>query len=69
MTADLAELVGYFMGDGSLHARGLRFCVTAGDDGCRRARLVELGRRLFGLEAAVTAEDGLHGGRPSTPSG
>jgi ribonucleoside-diphosphate reductase alpha chain len=32
LNADLAELVGYFMGDGSLHARGLRFCVTAGDD-------------------------------------
>jgi hypothetical protein len=27
MNADLAELVGYFMGDGSLHSRGLRFCV------------------------------------------
>ncbi|MGD9999248.1 MAG: LAGLIDADG family homing endonuclease, partial [Ilumatobacteraceae bacterium] len=26
MDADLAELIGYFMGDGSLHARGLRFC-------------------------------------------
>ena len=31
MTADLAELVGYFMGDGSLHSKGLRFCVTDGD--------------------------------------
>ncbi|MDZ4224451.1 MAG: adenosylcobalamin-dependent ribonucleoside-diphosphate reductase, partial [bacterium] len=31
MTADLAEFVGYFMGDGSLHAKGLRLCVTAGD--------------------------------------
>ena len=28
MTAELAELVGYFMGDGSLHSRGLRFCVA-----------------------------------------
>jgi ribonucleoside-diphosphate reductase alpha chain len=28
MTPELAELVGYFMGDGSLHAKGLRFCVA-----------------------------------------
>src|SRR5438309_1253882 len=26
MSADLAEFVGYFMGDGSLHAKGLRLC-------------------------------------------
>ncbi len=57
MTADLAELVGYFMGDGSLHARGLRFCVTAGDDDVV-TRLVELGRRLFGLAAATAAKAG-----------
>ncbi len=31
MTAELAELVGYFMGDGSLHSRGLRFCVADSD--------------------------------------
>src|SRR5438034_1573753 len=31
MTADLAELVGYFMGDGSVHAKGLRFCVARED--------------------------------------
>ena len=31
MTAALAELVGYFMGDGSLHSRGLRFCVAETD--------------------------------------
>ncbi|HSW42990.1 MAG TPA: LAGLIDADG family homing endonuclease, partial [Patescibacteria group bacterium] len=57
LNADLAELVGYFMGDGSLHARGLRFCVTAGDDDVV-ARIAELGRRLFGLEAAVTPKTG-----------
>ena len=28
MSPQLAELVGYFMGDGSLHAGGLRLCVT-----------------------------------------
>ena len=57
MTADLAELVGYFMGDGSLHSRGLRFSVTAGDDDVVE-RIVELGRRLFGLDAAVAAKTG-----------
>ena len=57
MTADLAELVGYFMGDGSLHARGLRFCVAAADTDVAE-RLVGLGRRLFGLDAAETPRAG-----------
>jgi ribonucleoside-diphosphate reductase alpha chain len=50
MTADLAELVGYFMGDGSLHAKGIRLCVTDGDDEVVE-RLTKLSRSLFGLEA------------------
>ncbi|MGH2942380.1 MAG: LAGLIDADG family homing endonuclease, partial [Solirubrobacteraceae bacterium] len=50
MSPGLAELVGYFMGDGSLHAKGIRLCVTDGDDDVIR-RIVELGRELFGLEA------------------
>ena len=55
--ADLAELVGYFMGDGSLHARGLRFCVADADlDVVERLRI--LGKQLFGLEAHVTAAEG-----------
>ena len=57
VTADLAELVGYFMGDGSLHSRGLRFCVTAGDTDVVE-RLVELGRRLLGLKAKTTPQQG-----------
>jgi ribonucleoside-diphosphate reductase alpha chain len=57
MTNDLAELVGYFMGDGSLHSKGLRFCVTNGDQDVVD-RIVNLGRDLFGLEAAVTAQQG-----------
>ncbi len=57
MTADLAELVGYFMGDGSLHAKGLRFCVAQGDDDVV-ARLSALGRELFGLEAHLTQQKG-----------
>jgi ribonucleoside-diphosphate reductase alpha chain len=50
MSPELAEFVGYFMGDGSLHAKGLRLCVADGDDEVVD-RLVELGRDLFGLEA------------------
>src|SRR5436309_277402 len=50
MTPDLAEFVGYFMGDGSLHAKGLRLCVAAGDDDVLE-RLVDLGAALFGLDA------------------
>jgi ribonucleoside-diphosphate reductase alpha chain len=57
MTADLAELVGYFMGDGSLHSKGLRFCVTNGDQDVVD-RIVNLGRDLFGLEAVVRQEQG-----------
>ena len=57
MTAELAELVGYFMGDGSLHSRGLRFCVTESDiDVVERLRL--LGKAVFGLEAAVAPKKG-----------
>jgi len=55
--ADLAELVGYFMGDGSLHAKGLRFCVADTDlDVVERLRI--LGKQLFALEAAVTQQQG-----------
>jgi ribonucleoside-diphosphate reductase alpha chain len=57
VTADLAELVGYFMGDGSLHAKGLRFCVSAGDEDVV-ARLVGLGAELFGLDAHVAERRG-----------
>jgi ribonucleoside-diphosphate reductase alpha chain len=57
MSADLAELVGYFMGDGSLHTKGLRFSVTAADTDVVE-RLVSLGRSLFGLEAMVTPKTG-----------
>jgi ribonucleoside-diphosphate reductase alpha chain len=57
MTLELAELVGYFMGDGSLHAKGLRFCVTSGDSDVV-ARLVELGEELFGLAAHISEKRG-----------
>ncbi len=57
MTAELAELVGYFMGDGSLHAKGIRLCVTDGDNDVVD-RLVELADELFGLDAHVTPCEG-----------
>ncbi|HSK15838.1 MAG TPA: adenosylcobalamin-dependent ribonucleoside-diphosphate reductase [Gaiellaceae bacterium] len=57
VTADLAELVGYFMGDGSLHAKGLRFCVAA-EDVDVADRLVALGAELFGLDAHVSERKG-----------
>ncbi len=57
MRPELAELVGYFMGDGSLHAKGIRLCVTDGDDDVLD-RLVDLGRELFGLEAHLTQCEG-----------
>ncbi|MFV2062425.1 MAG: LAGLIDADG family homing endonuclease, partial [Chloroflexota bacterium] len=57
MNPDLAELVGYFMGDGSLHAKGLRFCVDDKDPDVVD-RLVDHGQRLFGLEAAVSQRKG-----------
>jgi len=57
MTADLAEFIGYFMGDGSLHAKGIRVCVTSGDRDVVE-HLTGLGESLFGLKAAVTERKG-----------
>ncbi|MGN6676304.1 MAG: LAGLIDADG family homing endonuclease [Streptosporangiaceae bacterium] len=56
-TPDLAELVGYFMGDGSLHSKGIRFCV-ADTDLDVADRLEVLGKELFGLTAIRTPRDG-----------
>jgi ribonucleoside-diphosphate reductase alpha chain len=57
MSPELAELIGYFMGDGSLHSRGLRFCVADSDlDVVDRLRI--LGKELFGLEAHVRPGQG-----------
>jgi ribonucleoside-diphosphate reductase alpha chain len=57
VSPELAEFVGYFMGDGSLHAKGIRLCVTDGDDDVLD-RLVELGRGLFGLDAHLLPREG-----------
>jgi ribonucleotide reductase alpha subunit len=57
MTPDLAELVGYFMGDGSFHSKGLRFCVSQQDsDVVDRLRV--LAKELFNLDAAVAQKRG-----------
>jgi ribonucleoside-diphosphate reductase alpha chain len=57
MNADLAEFLGYFMGDGSMHAKGLRLCVAAEDfDVVERLR--QLGKALFSLEAHVSTKTG-----------
>ncbi len=59
MNVELSELIGYFMGDGSLHSRGLRFCVANTDlDVIDRLRV--LGKELFGLEAHVKQCQGYH---------
>ncbi|GIW70473.1 MAG: hypothetical protein KatS3mg102_0015 [Planctomycetota bacterium] len=57
MCAELAELVGYFMGGGVLLPRGLRLRVPSGEPAVRD-RLVELGRRLFELEPRVDERQG-----------
>ncbi len=57
VTAELAELVGYFMGDGSLHAKGIRLCV-ADEDADVVERLSILAKGAFGITPAVTACEG-----------
>src|SRR5262249_42543310 len=57
MTPELAELVGYFMGDGSLHAKGIRLCVAAGDIDVVE-RLERLGEECFGLPAHIVPKGG-----------
>jgi ribonucleoside-diphosphate reductase alpha chain len=57
VTPDLAEIVGYFMGDGSLHAKGIRLCVADSDLDVA-ARLGILAKDLFGLEPVVTQREG-----------
>ena len=55
--ADLAELVGYFMGDGSLHAKGIRLCVADTDiDVVDRIRVLAKG--LFNMAPKVSQQQG-----------
>ncbi|MGD0683624.1 MAG: LAGLIDADG family homing endonuclease [Streptosporangiaceae bacterium] len=57
VTAELAELVGYFMGDGSLHAKGIRLCV-ANTDMDVADRLSVLAKELFGVSPVITPQEG-----------
>ena len=57
MTPELAEIVGYFMGDGSLHAKGPRFCV-ANTDLDVAGRVQALVKLLFNLDAHLTPQQG-----------
>jgi ribonucleoside-diphosphate reductase alpha chain len=57
LDSELAELVGYFMGDGSLHANGIRFCVANQDDDVVE-RLRVLSKGLFGLAPVLNAQPG-----------
>jgi ribonucleotide reductase alpha subunit len=57
LTPELAEIVGYFMGDGSLHEKGLRFAVSK-DDSDVRDHLVSKLHELFGVETKVDEQDG-----------
>ena len=57
VTPELAELVGYFMGDGSLHAKGIRLCVANSDLDVAE-RLGVLAKDLFGIEPGVTPQEG-----------
>src|SRR5579875_3343006 len=59
VTPKLAEIVGYFMGAGSLAARGIRFRV-AGADLDVVAYLAVAAKDLFGLEPVVTPREGYH---------
>jgi ribonucleoside-diphosphate reductase alpha chain len=57
VTPELAELVGYFMGDGSLHAKGIRLCVADTDLDVAE-HLGVLAKDLFGIEPVVTPQEG-----------
>jgi ribonucleotide reductase alpha subunit len=57
MTADLAEVVGYFMGDGSRDAKGLRLRVAGGDPDVV-GHLERLAKSLFGIQPVTRMEEG-----------
>lgn len=57
VTEDLCELVGYYMGDGSLHAKGLRFCVPNNDSDVVD-RLTHIARELFNLKTVLSQREG-----------
>ena len=56
MDEELAEVIGYFMGDGSLHSKGLRFCVDNKDEDVVE-RLRRLVKNLFNLNVKITQQE------------
>ena len=60
---ELAELVGYFMGDGSLHSQGHPSLRDRRRLRRRRAARSSSARSASDSQAHVAAEEGLHGGR------
>jgi ribonucleoside-diphosphate reductase alpha chain len=59
VTPELAELAGYFMGDGSLHAKGIRLCVASTDLDVAE-RIGVLAKELFGLAPVTVPQQGYH---------
>lgn len=57
MTPQLAEFIGYFMGDGSLHSKGLRLCVSNADIDVAEA-LAHHAKQLFNLDATLSEREG-----------
>ncbi|MBI3960588.1 MAG: adenosylcobalamin-dependent ribonucleoside-diphosphate reductase [Chloroflexi bacterium] len=53
MTPELAYLIGFFMGDGSLKERTLRFAVS---DAATQERLLEYMHRIFGIDGKVLTD-------------
>ena len=52
MTPDLAEVIGFYMGNGSVHAKGLRFSVAPQDNDVAELLKTRI-LQLFGVEATV----------------
>src|SRR3989339_416781 len=57
MNKELAEIIGYFMGDGSFHSKGLRFCVDNKDLDVVE-KLSNLIKNVFNLEVSITPQKG-----------
>ncbi|MEK6958074.1 MAG: LAGLIDADG family homing endonuclease, partial [archaeon] len=53
MAEQLAQIVGYFMGDGSLHSKGLRFCVSNEDEDVVEHLKAAI-KETFNLNAKIT---------------
>ena len=57
MNLELATLLGYFMGDGSLHSKSLRFCIDNKDEDVLQY-LKDIIKKLFNLESHVSQREG-----------